>query len=518
MLDATPLLGIYARRRAARLAQQDVREAQRIELLRLLRCARNTAFGREYGFSAISTVAAFQERVPLRRYDDFWRDYWQSRFPVLTDICWPGTIPYFALTSGTTTGKTKYIPVSGAMNASNRHAALEIFVHHLAAHPASRVLGGRNFMLGGSTALKREARGIFSGDLSGIAANEVPWWARPRFFPPARYALIPDWEAKIDALVRLSLEEDIRSLSGTPSWVLLFFAKLAELRPELPHRSASYFPHLELFIHGGVNFAPYRRQFDALFQGSRVDMREVYSASEGFIGIADRSYGEGLRLIIDGGIFYEFVPVAEIDNAIPTRHWLGSVERDVDYAIVLSTCAGLWSYVLGDTVRFVDTDPPRVLITGRLSYSLSAFGEHLIGEEIDAAAEAAAASIGRYVVDYTVSTIYPSRPQERGRHLFIVEFATRVDDAALAAFARKIDEALCGENQDYRDHRSGNFGMAAPRVEAIAPGSFAAWLKAEGRLGGQNKVPRVLHDPAIVQALRDFLERDRRIYGGAPAP
>jgi hypothetical protein len=516
MLDATPLLRLYASRRAARLAQQDAREAQRIELLRLLHRARNTTFGREHGFSGISTVPAFQERVPLRRYDDFWRDYWQRPFPVLTDICWPGTIPYFALTSGTTTGKTKYIPVSPAMNASNRDAALDILVHHLAAHPASRVLAGRNFMLGGSTALKREAPGILSGDLSGIAANEVPWWARPWFFPPARHALTPDWEAKIDALARLSLEEDIRSLSGTPSWVLLFFAKLAELRPELPHRSSSYFPHLELFIHGGVNFAPYRRQFDALFHGSHVDMREVYSASEGFIAIADRSYGEGLRFVADGGIFYEFVPVAEIDAGNPVRHWLGSAERDVDYAIVLSTCAGLWSYVLGDTVRFVDMDPPRVLITGRLSYSLSAFGEHLIGEEIEAAVEAAAASVGRYVVDYTVSTIYPSRPQERGGHLFIVEFATHVDGLTLAAFAGKVDEALCRENQDYRDHRAGDFGMAPPRVAAIVPGSFAAWLKAEGRLGGQNKVPRVLHDPAVVQALRDFLERDHRIYGAYP--
>jgi hypothetical protein len=518
MLDATPLLRLYVRRRSARLARQDAREAQRRELLRLIRRARSTAFGREHGFSAIATVGAFQERVPLRRYDDFWRDYWQSRFPVLTDICWPGTIPYFALTSGTTTGKTKYIPVSAAMNASNRHAALEILVHHLRARPASRVLAGRNFMLGGSTALKREAPGIFSGDLSGIAANEVPFWARPRFFPPARYALISDWEAKIDALARLSLKEDIRSLSGTPSWVLLFFARLAELRPELPRHSASYFPHLELFIHGGVNFAPYRRQFDALFEGSRIDMREVYSASEGFIGIADRSYGEGLRLIVDGGVFYEFVPVAEIDAANPTRHWLGSVERDVNYAIVLSTCAGLWSYVLGDTVRFVDTDPPRLLVTGRLSYSLSAFGEHLIGEEIEAAVEAAAASIGGYVVDYTVATIYPSRPQERGGHLFIVEFAARMEDAALSTFARRLDEMLCGGNQDYYAHRSGDFGMAAPRVAAVAPGSFAAWLKVQGRIGGQNKVPRVLSDPAIFRSLREFLERGGRIYSGGLGP
>jgi hypothetical protein len=515
MLDATPLLRLHTRRRSEQLARENAPEAQRIELLRLLRRARDTRFGVEHGFSGISGVAAFQQRVPLRRYDDFWRDYWRDRFPVLTDLCWPGTIPYFALTSGTTTGKTKYIPVSRAMNASNRRAVLDIFTHHLRTHLKSRVLAGKNFMLGGSTALTQEAPGIYSGDLSGIAAREVPWWVRPRFFPPWRYALIADWEAKIDALARLSLKEDIRTLSGTPSWVLLFFAKLAELRPELPRRSATYFPDLELFIHGGVNFAPYRRQFNELFEGSRAETREVYAASEGFIAIADREYGEGLRVIVDRGIFYEFVPVAEIDTREPTRHWLASVERDVNYAVVLSTCAGLWSYILGDTVRFIELRPPRVLITGRLAYSLSAFGEHLIGEEIEAAIEAAAAAIDCHVVDFTVLTIYPSSPQQRGGHLFIIEFSARLDDASLGAFARALDQRLCSENEDYRAHRSGDYGMAAPRVAAASPGSFAAWLRAEGKLGGQNKVPRVLHDPAVVRSLQEFLERDRRVYGTA---
>jgi hypothetical protein len=516
MLDATPLLRLWARRRSEQLAREDAAEAQRTGLRRLIRRARDTRFGVEHGFSDISGVAAFQRRVPLRRYEDFWRDYWRERFPVLTDVCWPGTIPYFALTSGTTAGKTKHIPVSHAMNASNRRAALDLFTHHLRAHPASRVLAGKNFMLGGSTALRQEAPGIHSGDLSGIAAREVPWWARSRFFPPMRYALIADWETKIGALARLSLKEDIRTLSGTPSWVLLFFAKLAELRPEVRHRPARCFPDLELFIHGGVNFGPYRRRFDELFHGTRVQMREVYPASEGFIAVADRGYGEGLRLIVDHGIFYEFVPVAEIDAREPTRHWLGSAERDINYAIVLSTCAGLWSYVLGDTVRFVELRPPRVLITGRLSYSLSAFGEHLIGEEIEAAVEAAAAAVDRHVVDYTVTTIYPSSLQQPGGHLFVVEFSARLDDAGLAAFARILDEKLSSENEDYGAHRSGGYGMAAPRVAAVSPGSFAAWLKAQGKIGGQNKVARVLQDPALVGNLQEFLEREKRIYAAAP--
>ncbi|HUZ75871.1 MAG TPA: GH3 auxin-responsive promoter family protein [Stellaceae bacterium] len=516
MLDATPLLRFYARRRARRLAGEDAPAAQRHVLLRLLRHAADTRFGAAHGFAAIDDVATYQRRVRLRHYDDFWHEYWRAAFPVLTDLCWPGTIPYFARTSGTTTGATKFIPVSRAMNASNGRAVLDLFTHHLAARPRSRVLAGRNFMLGGSTALTEEAPGIVSGDLSGIAAREVPWWARPRVFPPREEALIADWETKIDTLARLSLEAEITSLSGTPSWLLLFFARLATLRPELPRRSASYFPKLELLIHGGVNFAPYRRQFEDLLAGSHAELREVYAASEGFIAVADRGSGEGLRLIADNGIFYEFVPVAELDAAAPTRHWLATIERGVDYAIVLTTCAGLWSYVLGDTVRFVAVRPPRLVVTGRLSYALSAFGEHLIGEEIEAAVAAAAAAVDRDVADFTVTAVFPAGPDERGGHRYIVEFTTPIDERGLAAFARALDDRLAAANEDYRAHRAGGYGMAPPGVAAVMPGAFARWLKTQGRLGGQNKVPRVVHDATAFRALEEFLRRERAIYATAP--
>jgi hypothetical protein len=513
MFDATPLLRLFASYRLKRLARDDPPQTQKAQLLRLVRLARNTEFGQKHGFADISDITTFQRRVPLRRYDDFWHEYWGRSFPILKNLCWPGTIPYFALTSGTTTGKTKYIPVSRDMVASNQRGVLDVLTHHLRAHPKSRVLAGKNFMLGGSTSLKQEAPGISSGDLSGIAAREVPWWVRPWFFPPLRYALIADWETKITTLARLSLHHDIRTIAGTPSWILLFFAKLAEVRPDLPARSTSYFPNLELFLHGGVNFEPYRRQFETLFQGSNVDMREVYTASEGFIAAADRGYGEGLRVITDHGIFYEFVPLEEIESEKPTRHWLGSVELGVNYAVVLSTCAGLWSYVLGDTVRFVTLHPPRIIVTGRLSYFLSVFGEHLIGEEIEAAVETAAAAIDQHVVDYTVTPIYPSEPGQRGGHLFLVEFSTHIDPSLLPRFAQALDAALGDENADYRMHRLKDFGMAAPRVAAVLPGSFAAWLKAQGKLGGQNKVPRVLQDPVMVRGLEEFFQREQRIYG-----
>lgn len=507
MLDATPLLRLYTRRRSAVLARQDPRAVQERQLLRLLRRARDTAFGRAHGFAGIRTVAEFQDRVPLRRYEDFWRDWWRDAFPRLTDRTWPGTIPCFAATSGTSTGVTKHIPVSRAMIRANTRAAFDLFTFHLANRPESRVFGGRNFMLGGSTRLVELAPGIVGGDLSGIAAREVPKPLRGIAFPPPDIALMSDWEAKVEVLARRSLQEDIRTLAGTSSWLLLFLQRLAELHPERPRSLAAFYPGLELLVYGGVDFRPYRARFEAWLAGSHAELREVYPASEGFIAVADRGVGEGLRLLPDNGLFFEFVPVEELDHGHPTRHWIGTVETGVTYAIVLSTCAGLWAYVLGDTVRFVDRDPPRLLITGRTSYTLSAFGEHLTGEEIEQAVCEAAAMIGAALTDHAVGAIHPDGGHGSGSgpggHVYVVEFADAVPDATrLSAFAAAIDARLSALNADYRDHRAGGFGMAAPVVEPAPPGTFAAWMRARGKLGGQNKVPRVITDAGLLESLR----------------
>jgi GH3 auxin-responsive promoter len=242
-------------------------------------------------------------------------------------------------------------------------------------------------------------------------------------------------------------------------------------------------------------------------------MREVYPASEGFIAIADRGYGEGMRLLTDNGLFLEFTPVEEIDADRPSRHWLATVESGVNYAVVLSSNAGLFAYVLGDTVRFVSLHPPRVLITGRLSYTLSAFGEHLIGEELEAAVQRAARHVGRHATEYTVAAAYPTRPDELGGHSFVVEFTAPVDGAALARFAEALDQALAAENADYRDHRA---GMRAPEVTAASPGSFALWMRQRGAEGGQHKVPRVITDQTLFASLQGFLREHGRVQASAP--
>lgn len=504
MLDATPLARVFAARRLAALARLDPPQAQRRQLMRLVRRARHTRFGRDHGFDAITDVAGFQARVPLRRYEDFWRDYWQPAFPRLADLTWPGTIPYFAATSGTSTGTTKFIPVTRAMAQSNRRAGTDVLVHHLGNRPSSRVLGGLSMMLSGSVDLVEQAPGILSGDLTGISMREAPRWGRPFTFAPADLAGETDWSRKIAQLGQRSLARDIRLVAGTTSWLLLYFDTLAALAPG-DRRLARLYPHLELVVHGGVSFTPYRSRFEEWLEGSHAELREVYPASEGFIAMADRGTGDGLRLNLDGGLFFEFVPVEEIDQPRPTRHWVGDVDVGRDYAIAVTTCAGLWSYLVGDTVRFVDRSPPRLLVTGRTSYFLSAFGEHLTGEEIDSAVADSAAAIGAEVADYAVGAVFPGDGDARGGHLFVVETAEPLPDRdRLARFARTLDQRLSALNDDYAAHRAADYGMRPPEVVLVAPGCFADWMRSRGKLGGQNKVPRVINDQALFAGLRDF--------------
>jgi len=505
MLAATPLVLLYSQWRGWHLNMQRTAETQERELLSLVSRAASTRFGRDHHFAFIRSVQDFQNRVPLRSYEDLWNLYWKAEFPELKDCTWPGTIPYFALTAGTTTGVTKYIPCSREMLDANFRAAGDILFHHLLNRPISRILGGKAFILGGSTDLREESPGIYSGDLSGIEANDIPWWLRPYTFPPRALALLADWKEKVDRLARLSLEEDIRAISGTPNWLLILFDKLAELRPAREPRLRNFYPELEMVVHGGVDFKPYAKRFTELLEGSRAELREVYPASEAFIAIADRGPDEGLRLIVDNGVFFEFVPAKELSTANPARHWLGNVEPGIEYAVVVSTCAGAWAYILGDTIRFLELDPPRILVTGRTSYVLSAFGEHLIGSEIEGAIAFAAGAINTHVVDYCVAPSFPEGAGRKAAHHYVVECAgCRPQASQLAAFASALDARLCALNADYKQYRAGDYGLQGPTVEAVAPGSFAAWMKSRGKLGGQHKVPRIVNNAELFASLRGF--------------
>jgi hypothetical protein len=505
VFDITPPLRVLAARRRRELEHLDAIAAQERTLLSLLKRAEGTTFGRDHGFSSIKSVAEFQARVPLRPYETMWNEYWKAAFPRLAGVSWPGPTPYMALSSGTTSGKTKYLPITPAMRKSNARCAFDVLVHHFAARPYSRLYGGKSFFLGGSTALTQEAPGIYSGDLSGIVVKRLPIWAKPFIFPDPKLALMSDWQEKVEMLARASLDVDIRALTGTPSWVLVLLDRVRELRDARGEKDKPLYLNLELFVHGGVNFAPYRARFLKLFEGINVDMREVYAASEGFVASADHGFGEGLRVNVDSGLFYEFVPVEELGSPNPTRHWLADAETGTNYALVVATCAGLFGYVIGDTVRLIEKSPPRLLITGRTSYGLSAFGEHLIAEEIETGVADAASAIGADVTDFAVGAIFKGPDNPRDGHLWVVEFKKIPDKTRIEKFASVLDETLLRLNDDYRVHRSVEFGIAPPAIKTIAPGSFAAWMKSRGKLGGQNKVPRVINDRELWENLQRFI-------------
>jgi hypothetical protein len=491
MIDGTPLFRPLAARRAAALARMDAAATQRSLLLTLLRQAAATRFGVAHDFARIRSVAEYQARVPLRRYEEFRRAWW-SGYPIVEDATWPGRMPYFALSSGTSAGTTKRIPVSREMLRANRAAAFDVLARHLARHPRATPFGGVSFMLGGSTALEAPAPGVRAGDLSAIAAVEVPWFLRPWCFPKPADALIPEWSRKLDRLAGTTPVARVTTLTGTPSWLLVLLEKLAE------RHGAPPLPALQLLIHGGVAWAPYRARFAPLLPPGCAT-HEVYPASEGFVAMADRGDGEGLALCLDRGCFFEFVPRGEIDAASPTRHWAATLETGVDYAVIVTSCAGLWSYVIGDTVRLLDRTPPRLLITGRLSYDLSVFGEHISGEELDRSVLAACAAGGAQLAEYVAGATLEG---PRGRHVFLLEPVDAAREPG--AIAPALDAALRAENDDYAAHRDGG-QLDAPEVVLLAPGAIARWMAARGKAGGQNKVPRVIADPAAFAAAREAL-------------
>jgi hypothetical protein len=504
-------VGRYAARRARQLDRRPVEPLQRQTLLRLVRFAQHTRFGRDHEFARIHSVADYQLRVPLRDYESFWSEYWGEPFPYLQQATWPGRIPYFALSSGTTSGATKYIPVSRQMLASNQRAAFTALSLFLAAHPATPMFTGRLFFLGGSTDLQdlgrvRQQQGggargysVLGGDLSGITTCEAPALLRPYTFPQSEVALIRDWEEKLRLLAEQSARLPITMLSGVPSWLLVLFEQLRRITGR--DTIAEVWPALRLVIHGGTRFDPYRSLFQRYLGSPQVRTLETYPASEGFIATEDPRHGL-LRLIPDHNLFYEFVPVAEIDSTGPTRHTVAEVETGVQYAVVLTTCAGLWSYKLGDTVCFERRDPPLLRFTGRTKYFLSAFGEHLISEEVERAIARAAEGTGAAVVDFHVGPVFPQTAGTPGRHRYLVEFA--VAPADLSRFAAELDRALGQLNEDYAAHRLGDLTMLAPEVVALRRGGFADWMRSVGKLGGQHKVPRMDNSGELTSTLSRF--------------
>lgn len=501
--DFSPLAHVVAKLRHKTLERQDAQRMQAGLLRSLIRRARNTAFGTAHGFEKIACVEDYQRAVPVRDYDAFWNEWWQASYPRLENVSWPGRIPYFALSSGTTTGRSKHIPYTSEMRRAAVRGFLDLLACHLVRHPESRLLGGAVLGLTGPTALQSPDAGVNAGAVSAITADAVPRHLRNRILPPAELANCNDWQEKIHRLAPLALQTDLRMLGGSPNWMLIFLSEVERQFGKYGGTLADWFPNLELIVHGGVNFTPYREAFKTLLTGSLAETRELYSASEGVFAYADRDDGDGLRLHLNGSVFFEFIPLSDVDDTSPVRHWIADVETGVDYAVVVTTAAGLWSYLVGDVVRFVDVKPPRLLVTGRVSQGLSAFGEHLLESEIAAAMAKAAAAVKTHVVEYTVSAV---REASGNRHKYFVETKTPLYADAERRFADVVDAALSEKNEDYQELRKNDLAIAAPEVVFVTTGAFAAWMQSRRALGGQNKVPRLVSDEDLFNDMAGFLD------------
>jgi len=499
----------FAHRRTANLAASDPVGVQRRTLLGLIKRASSTRFGRDHGFGLIRTVAEFQKAVPVRTYEELWDIYLKARYPLLDDLTWPGRIPYFALTSGTTQGATKYIPISREMTASNAKGGKTTLAFHLAARPQSKLFHGRLFFLGGSTNLERPAPGVRQGDLSGIAAEELNGLLRPYTFPPLDLALETNWDKKLALLAEQSLNERITMVAGVPSWLLALFQRLFELSGKTT--IAEVWPHLEMVTHGGVSFDPYRHAFEEVLGSPTIRLQETYPCSEGFIAFGDPETGL-LRLLFDHGIFYEFIPIDEVESAQPTRHWLGNVQVGVNYAIVVSTCAGMWSHLIGDTVRFESLKPPLLTFTGRTKYTLSAFGEHLISEEVEAAMATSSEVVNASVRDWHVGPVFHG---PLGHHQFVIEFLRAPADPG--AFRSSLDADLIRRNADYQAHRAEGVGLPLPALLVLKPGGFESWMRSKGKLGGQHKVPRMDNTGTLTASMVAMLRDAGQVEHELPA-
>jgi hypothetical protein len=487
------------RRRALEQVARRGAAVQETALLSLVRRARDTEFGRAHGFSAIRSVADYQARVPVSDYLGF-RPWWSRALAGERNLTWPGRPRYWVKTSGTTAGD-KVLPITPEALASHRRGGWDALLMAAEGVGAATLLGGALLFPGGSSALRPIGEGGLVGDLSGLVVRGLPPIIGRCYSPGPTISAIADWETRIEAVAALAARQDVRLLCGMPSWVLVLFDRIARRRAREGRPRATIgecWPKLGAFVHGGVAFAPYRGLFEH-WLGRPVHGVEVYPASEAFVALQTEREG-GLTLMLDYGVFYEFIPVEDLGTLAPQRHTVADLERGRAYAVALTTPAGLWSYLLGDTVRFVARDPLRLEITGRTRHFVNAFGENVIVEEVERALVAACQRAHAEVVEFTVAPRYPSAQEARGGHDWLVEFADP-PRCPLDVFTAALDETLMALNTDYRTKRTAAVGMVEPRLVELPAGTFHRWLRGQGKLGDQHKVPRVTNSRAVAEAL-----------------
>ena len=478
-------------RSIARMSEEAVERQERI-MHQLLRSAANTAFGRDHRLAEVREYEGFKNAVPVRDYEEL-KPYIERIKNGESDVLWPGKPQYFAKTSGTTSG-VKYIPMSKESTPLHFGTARNALFNYFALTGNGAWLDGRMIFLSGSPELE-EIAGIPTGRLSGISNHLVPGWLRTNQSPSWRTNCIEDWEEKLERIVDETLEADMRLISGIPPWVQMYYERLLSRSGKKTIREI--FPNYSVFAYGGVNFEPYRAKLEELV-GGPMDSVETYPASEGFIAFQDRFPSQGLLLNADAGMFFEFIPAEDIFKPDARRIWLKDVELGVNYAIILNTNAGLWGYNIGDTVQFVSKNPYRLVVSGRVKHFISAFGEHVIGKEVEESILPVANALGIRIVEFTVAP--QVAPPEGGLpyHEWFIEFDNAPDD--LSEFAKDVDARMRTQNIYYDDLITGNI-LRPLKITLMRRDSFRDYMKLEGKLGGQNKVPRLANDRKIATVL-----------------
>ena len=493
----SPAISSLARMRLWRIEawKNNPLDAQREVLQDLVTSAQYTEIGRKYNFSQLFNVRSFKEAVPIHEYDDL-KPYIERTMNGEQNILWNTPIYWFAKSSGTTSDKSKFIPVSEeSLQDCHFKAAKDVLTLYYQFNPDSELLTGKGLVIGGSNNINPMNNEAQYGDLSAVLLQNTPFWGHWLRTPDLSIALMDEWESKIEKLADSTIKENVTSVSGVPTWTLVLFKRILAITGK--KTIAEVWPSFELYMHGGVSFTPYKEQFQQLV-GKKIHYLEMYNASEGFFAAQDIPGQEGMLLFVDHGIFMEFMPVNEYGKKDPQTVSLQDVELDKNYAMIISTNGGLWRYLLGDTIQFTSLKPFRIKVTGRLKHYMNAFGEEVIVDNADKAIAIASDKTGAIVNDYTAAPVYFSATSN-GAHEWLIEFEK--EPASLDEFTKELDGALKNINSDYEAKRHKNIASRLPVVHTLKKGIFSEWLRNKGKLGGQHKVPRLNNERTFLEEI-----------------
>jgi len=470
-------------------------EVQEEVLFQLLGIAEDTKIGQKHEFGSIASYKDFSERIPIVNYEEIEPLIERTRRGE-QNIFWPTAIKWFAKSSGTTNAKSKFIPVSAeALEDCHYKSGKDLLCLYLNNNENSQLFTGKSLRLGGSKELY-EDNGTFFGDLSAILIDNMPFWAELSSTPSSRVSLMSEWETKMNAIIQESIQENVTSLAGVPSWMLVLLNKV--LQETGKNDLFEVWENLEVYFHGGVSFNPYLEQYHNLLPKGNFNYYEIYNASEGFFAIQDRNNADDLLLMLDYGIFYEFIPMETYGHPDQKVLPLWEVEENKNYAIIITTNSGLWRYSIGDTIRFTSTNPYRIKVTGRTKHHINAFGEELIIENAEEALKNCCLKTGSEIMDYTAAPIFMSQ-NEKGAHEWIIEFRKAPEE--IQYFTEVLDNALKSLNSDYEAKRYNSMTLKMPKVHMARKNLFYDWLKSKGKLGGQHKIPRLSNERIYVDEL-----------------